>query len=267
MIRTALDRGRWVRLYSAVYRLGLLPAPLEAEMAAVLACRGGAVLSHRTAASLWGILPRPRGRPDVDVTALRGRPRSRTGLYVHRSRGLAEAEHTTLDGLPITSPARTILDLAVGLPLSRLERVVAKALRAEICDERSLRRIVDRHRRRAGTAALREVLRRSGGPVLTRSVAESRFLALLRAAEIEPPRTNAPLEGYEVDFFWPGARLVVEIDGRAYHGSSAMFERDRRRDAAMIGAGYRVQRFTWHQLTDKPEVVLVRVAQALAWRG
>ena len=81
------------------------------------------------------------------------------------------------------------------------------------------------------------------------------------------PRTNAPLHGFEVDFLWPQQRLVVEIDGRAFHRSRYMFEKDRQRDAELVAAGFRVQRFTWRQLTRESEAVLVRVAQALAWRG
>ncbi len=278
-IRTALRRGRWTRLHAGVYRVTLIPARREVEMAAVLACPAGAVISHHTAASLWDILPLPRsdrGRarrvrdggvaPSVHLTVSRGRPRSRPQLRIHRSPGLTDAETTTLQSVPITTPARTLLDLAADLDPLRLEQAVARAQRAGLCDLARLQDTMDVNPRRAGTAALRAILGQSGGPALTRSEAEARFLALLRTAELEPPRANRRVEGYEVDFLWPAARLVVEIDGRAFHSSPDMFERDRGRDAALTGAGYRVQRFTWLQITRKPQVVLVRVAQALAWK-
>lgn len=265
-IRTALARGRWTALRAGVYRVGVLPTPLEAEMAAVLSCRGGAVISHHTAAFLWAMLPPPKGPTEIHVTALQGRPRSGSGLRAHRSPGLTTDECTTLKGVPITNAARTILDLAIGLTPGTAERVVARAIHAGICTQELLRTMLARHPRRPGTVVLRELLAQAGEPALTRSEAESRFLDLVRAAELAPPRTNSPLEGFEVDFFWPAARLVVEIDGRAYHGDQHSFEGDRARDAALIGAGYRVQRFTWVQVTIRREVVIAQVAAALAWK-
>jgi len=126
-----------------------------------------------------------------------------------------------------------------------------------------IERLLVRHSGRKGIAALRTVFSIDGGLVLTRSEAEVRFLALVRAADISRPLVNTRLCGFEVDFLWPDQRLVVEIDGFAFHGGRAAFEDDRDRDAKLAAVGYRVIRFTWRQLTRRPEAVLVRLAQTL----
>jgi very-short-patch-repair endonuclease len=110
--------------------------------------------------------------------------------------------------------------------------------------------------------ALRAVLQQE--PSLTRSEAERRLLALIRAARLPPPRTNVRVGGFEVDMLWPAERLVVEIDGFAFHGGCAAFERDRRRDAQLLARGYRVLRITWRQLTREPHAVVATIAAALA---
>ena len=117
-----------------------------------------------------------------------------------------------------------------------------------------------------GIDRLRAVLGRDGDAAITRSEAEERLLALLRASRLPAPLTNQRATGCEVDFLWPEQRFIVEVDGFAFHGSRAAFERDRRRDADLQGAGYRVMRVTWRQLVDEPEATLVRIAQALVAR-
>ncbi|HEX9708621.1 MAG TPA: DUF559 domain-containing protein [Candidatus Thermoplasmatota archaeon] len=111
---------------------------------------------------------------------------------------------------------------------------------------------------------MRALLDAPGGPALTRTAAEATFLELVRRGGLPRPAANVVVEGLEVDFLWRERRLAVEIDGYAHHGGRAAFERDRRRDAALIAAGFRVVRFTWRQLVGESDVVLVRVAQALA---
>ena len=121
-----------------------------------------------------------------------------------------------------------------------------------------------RYPHRRGTGVLRRVLTRETSPALTRSEAERRFLHLLRAAGIPPTDTNVRLGAYEVDFLWRSERLVVEVDGYAYHSTRAAFERDRRRDADLQALGYRVLRVTWRQLVEEREAVIACVAQARA---
>jgi hypothetical protein len=178
-------------------------------MAAVLACGARAVTSHRSAAALWGLLPYPRAATPVSVAVVGGDPRRR-GIEVHRVRRLDRRDRRNLHGIPVTSPARTVLDLATTVDVQTLERVVAQGIRIGLFTERDLRDQLDRNRGRAGTAALRSVLERAGGPKLTRSEAERVLLIAVRKAGLPEPEVNATVCGYEVDFLWRGKRLVVE---------------------------------------------------------
>jgi very-short-patch-repair endonuclease len=260
-----LKRGRLRAVHRGVYRSGPVRAPLYREAAAVLACGDRAVLSHRTAAALWGLVPvQPPDEP-VDVTGPRSLRGPRSGVRLHRTHGLDPDEVARKDGLPVTTPGRTLLDLASCSQPRELERALALAERRRRVSREGLDELLARHPRRPGRNALREMLAATGGPALTRSEAESRFLALTRKGSLPRPATNIMVEGIEVDFLWRARRLVVEIDGYTYHGDRHAFENDRRRDGILMAAGYRVVRLTWRQLVQEPEAVLVRVAQALAW--
>ena len=265
-IRTNLQRRRLTPIFRGVYLVGPIRGRRHREAAALLACGAAAAISHGTAAAMWELTPSSR-TDAVEVSVRRGCPSSRPGLRVHRPSRLQVDEITSHQGVALTTPARTILDLSPRMSPKGLERIVAKAERAGLCDRVAITSILARHMRQPGSATLRAILGENGGPLLTRSEAEARFLALIRRGHLDMPRTNAPLHGFEVDFLWPQQRLVVEIDGRAFHRSRYMFEKDRQRDAVLVAAGFRVQRFTWRQLTRESEAVLVRVAQALAWRG
>jgi very-short-patch-repair endonuclease len=265
-------RGQLRRLQQGVYQVGPVAAPLARIMAAVLASSGGrgaardgAVVSHHTAGWLWplpGLMPGSPTEPvDVLVPGMaRGR---RPGVRAHRAGRLDPDENTRLEGIPLTTPARTLLDLAGGMTARELERLVAHADRAGLVRQEELTRLVERHPRHRGAPILRGILAVEGGPQLTRSEAEAELLALIRRGRLAPPAVNARVAGYEVDFLWRAERLVVEVDGFAFHASAAAFERDRRRDAALTAAGFRVFRVTWRQLAQEPELVLVVVAQAL----
>lgn len=167
------------------------------------------------------------------------------------------------EGLPVTAPARTLLDLGAVVDMRSLERAVNKALVTRIVDERALRRAVERLRGRPGAAALKGVLDRLDGPSLTRSEAEDRMRELLRRSGLPAPRANARVGGYEVDLLWRDERLVVEIDGYAFHSGRVAFERDRVRDADLQALGLRVLRVTWRQLVGEPEAVIARIARVL----
>jgi very-short-patch-repair endonuclease len=123
--------------------------------------------------------------------------------------------------------------------------------------------LLARHPGRPGSPALRALLDRDSDPALTRSEAEARLLTLVRKGRLREPETNVLVCGYEVDFLWRRERLVVEVDGFAFHSSQRAFERDRRRDGRLLTAGYRIMRVTWRQLTEEPEVLLVRLARIL----
>ena len=221
-------------------------------MAAVLAVGHDATISHRSAAALWEILPRDDDRP-VDVTVTRGHPRNRPGIQIHRSRQL---QHSLNAGVPLTTPLRTLIDLARTAGTRELERAIEEAQVRNLVT----RKDVERLRGRAGAAA------RGRDPSLTRSEAERRLLRLIRAAQLPQPLTNIVVGRHEVDFLWPDERVIVEVDGFAFHGTRAAFERDRAKDRALQAAGYVVLRITWRQLVDEPEAVIAALAAALAHR-
>ena len=196
----------------------------------------------------------------MDVTLAGDWAPIRHGVRVHRVGRLEPRDVTRVDGLPITSPARTVLDLATVVTPTELEGVAGHAERrhrvglAELADQ------VARNHGRPGVPRVRVMLERGDHPTLTRSHAERRLLALLRRARCPDPETNRWLAGYEVDLLWTAQRLVVEFDGFQFHADRAAFERDRRRDAELQARGYRVIRVTWRQLIDDPEAVVDRIA-------
>lgn len=169
----------------------------------------------------------------------------------------------TRAGLPLATPARTLLDLA-GISDSRdLERALAAALRTGLADPEAITALLDRYPRRAGRGRLRALLTAAGGPAFLRSEAERRLLALVREYGLPRPRTNVIVEGYEVDFLWAKERLIVEVDGRTYHEAPHAFERDHDRDGVHMAAGYRTMRVTWRQITEERRLLIMRVGQAL----
>jgi len=248
-------------VHRGVFLVGHAVAPpLAHEMAAVLACGDGAVVSHHAAASMWS-LPVPE-TDVIDITVIRRNPRAREGLRVHLVRRLDRRDIRAWEGVPLTAPARTLLDVAAVIPVRDLERAVNEAQIRRLVRTRQLLDVLERSRGRREARALRELL--DVDPALTRSEAEVRLLDLLRAADLPPTGVNVRIGRHEVDFVWRPQRLVVEVDGYAYHGTRAAFERDRRRDAELQAAGHRVTRVTWRQLVDRPEAVVARIAGALA---
>jgi very-short-patch-repair endonuclease len=244
-------------LYRGVYVLGPVLAPGTRELAAVLSCGATAVLSHHAAAALWGIRPPATG--DIDVTVTR-QLRPRAGVRIHRARVLEPREVTVRAGIPVTAPPRTLLDLATVLDQRSLARAVEEA---EI--QRLVRRdALEARRGRRGAAALRRVLELAHEPAFTRSEGEAKLLALIRAARLPTPEVNARIGGYEVDFLWREQRLVVEVDGFAYHSSREAFERDRRKDADLQAHGLRTTRITYRQIAFEPHATIALLAAALS---
>jgi hypothetical protein len=231
-------------------------------LAAILAAGPGAVLSHRSAAVAWRVLP--SGPRLVEVTT-----RSRAGLQqgtlrAHRNR-LASLDVTSLRGLPVTTLPRTLLDLAEIVPASELMRALDGAVRQRLYDRRAVEAVIARSPGRRGLKPLRAaLLALHPGAALTRSAFERCVLPLLEAHAVPRPEVNVRVAGYEVDLLWRAERLVVELDGRAFHASPAAFRDDRRRDADLQAAGYRVLRFTWHQIDAETAWVVTRIRQLLA---
>lgn len=249
-VRRRVESGRLHRLHRGVYAVGhTIVLPRGRWLAAVLACGDGAVLSHRSAADLWGI--RPTATPKIDVTVSHtSGVRSNGRIVVHRSRRHVEA--LKLDGIRVTTAGQTLLDLATALPRRQLEKAceMAEALQLNVV-------IDDSH---PGARRLRE----AGDHDLTtttRSPLEDEFLELCDRHAIPRPRVNSFVEGFEVDFCWPAERLIVETDGTT-HLTRAAFEGDRGRDALLTSLGWRVMRFTRRQVRRDEAVVAARVLSA-----
>jgi very-short-patch-repair endonuclease len=257
-----LVRAGWLRrLYRGVYLVGPLEAPFTRATAAVLAYGEDALLSHHAAAVLWAVCPPPLPEIDITVRTATG-IHSRGPLRAHRCRNLHPHDVTRRHGIPVTAPARTLLDLATQLTRRDLARAVEEAQVLHLVTVASLNEQFDRYPKHRGTAALRKAIRPE--PALTRSEAERRFLELIRRARLPEPRTNVRIGGYEVDFYWPDHDLIVEIDGYTFHSSRGAFERDRRRDAELGALGLRVIRVTWRRLVDESEALVANLAVATA---
>lgn len=219
-------------------------------MAAVLACGPGAVLSHRTAAALWG-LRSSAGAIHVTAPSRSGRERRR-GIVLHRAL-LDASEITETDGLPVTTPARTLLDLAATVAPRVLAHAVEAAERNRLFDLNAIDESLARYPGRAGSRVLRAAVEQHRpASELTRNALERRFLDLCAEANLDEPQVNAPVGDYVVDFLWPGQKLVVETDGGETHMTRAAFERDRVRDAELTVSGYRVVRFTYRRIVERP---------------
>ncbi|MGI9627910.1 MAG: type IV toxin-antitoxin system AbiEi family antitoxin domain-containing protein [Longimicrobiales bacterium] len=263
-VRHRLRTGRLRRIHRGVYLSGSVPGRYHREMAAILACGDKAVVSHTTAARLWELLSSQTSRRSIEVSVpyhIRG---PSAGVRIHRVAPLPPDEVGRRHQLPVTRPARTLLDLAAVVRPAELERMMGRGERLGVFRPRDATRLLRRYPSRTGTPALRAVLGIANGPAFLRSEAEAQFLALIRTGGIAKPETNVVVEGLEVDALWRRNRVVVEIDGFTYHGHRVAFERDRHRDAKLHAAGYRVLRFTWRQITEESGVVLVRLASALA---
>ena len=218
-------------------------------MAAVLSCGPEAALSHESAAARWGIRARENGRIEVSVpTARNPRP---LGITVHRC---AVLQVTEWQGIPLTTPIATLVDLATRLPTDQLERAVNEADRLDLVDPEKLRAALDRFGGRKGVGILRRTLDRRTF-TLTDSDLERRFLPIARQAGLSQPQTRRRVNGFRVDFYWPDLGLVVETDGLRYHRTPAQQANDRRRDQAHAAAGLTALRFTRAQVRFEREHV------------
>lgn len=260
-IARRLRWGRIRRLHRGVYLAAPFPLQHTAEMAAALATPGGA-LSHVSSGILWEVTPAASRIDGVEVSVVGNRGRQ-PGIIVHRVARLGPEERTSRHGIPVTSVARTLVDLGAVLDLRELESAIARAERARLITREALERLPLRYRRHAGVAGLKAVLERPGGAALTRSAAEEAFLALTRAAALPVPECNVRVGGYEVDFYWRAAGVAVEVDGYAYHASHRQFEADRRKDVELAARGLTVLRLTWRQITEEGIAIAVRIGQAL----
>ncbi len=261
-----LTAGRLHGIHLGVYAVGHLNLSREGRwMAAVLAGGEGALLSHLSAALLWKMIDRA---PDlIHVLVPGASAHRRAGLLMHRTRHLPPEHRAEWNEIPVTSPHRTLLDLASILPTERLRYAVEAADKSGRLDVPSLVALCDASAGRRGVGALRRLaLEQRGAIHRTKSPPEALFLRRCLARGLPEPLVNTRLHGYEVDFLWPDARLVVEIDSYTHHRSWAQRRRDLERDADLKVRGYEVIRFTRERLSDNEDAVFGQV-QALLGMG
>lgn len=229
-------------------------------MAAVLACGEGAVLSHGHAVALHELRQAPSTA--IDVTAPQRRRVS--GIRCHWARTLDPADTTTIDGIPVTTVARALLDQAERLHSQRLRTLLEETLRREVFDLGAISATIDRNAGRRGIRPLRDAIATLSdiAPLLGSGMAAG-FLELVREHGLPEPLTEQYIEGELVDFWWPQSRLIVEVDGWEFHRSHEKFEADRRKDAKHQAAGYRVLRYTWQRIQYEAAAVAAEVRAVL----
>jgi very-short-patch-repair endonuclease len=243
-------------VHAGTYAVGYPNVSREARwMAAVLYCGPGAVLSHHSAAALWGIRSYS-GR--VEVTTPH---KSRSTRLVCRHFSVLPADEMTVhDWIPVTTLPRTLFDLAATEPPHSVESALRESEYLRLHDKLSLPHLLERYPGRRGSVAIRTCLaRRRESPGRIRRGLEERFLAFVDRHRLPRPRFNALVEAgpktYEVDCLWSAAKLIVELDGWEAHGTRIAFREDRARDRRLRVAGYAVTRIAWAQLDDEPEAI------------
>lgn len=259
-----INAGRLVRVHQSVYAVRpAIVVALASETAALLSCGPNALLSHGSAAALWKLC-NPVAGP-VELTISRRRHRHTSGIRAHRAVQLLPRDVRVEKGLPVTSPARTLLDRASTLSVKELERELDEALVvSRIVRPAEIEEIVARATGRRGAPILRQLLGRRTHDTIARSEAERLFLALVRQAGLPEPEAQVRIAGFTVDFLWREERVIFEIDGYRFHTSRSAFDRDRRKDLALKQARYEPNRVTRDQVKYEPLTVLVHVAGALA---
>ncbi|MGI8579869.1 MAG: DUF559 domain-containing protein [Solirubrobacteraceae bacterium] len=242
-------------MHRGVYAVGHANlSPDGRWLAAVLTAGPEATLFQGSAAALLDL--RRTSRPAVDIATPNRRGRTRAGINAHRAK-LHPDDITTVRRIPCTSVARTLLDCADVLDRRGLERMAEQAEILRIFDLNAVRTVLDRADGRHGAALLEAVLQDlAHAKPPTRNDFEREFLLLCEQAGVPRPRVNAPLGQIEPDFLWPDGRLIVETDGYETHGTRPAFERDRERDRTLVVEGWRVVRFTWRQVTRRPDEVV-----------
>ena len=264
-IEQRLHNGRLHHISHGVYVVGRRDlAPHGRWMAAVLVCGEGAVLSHRSAAQLWGIGHEERGR--IDVTVRRRSMIRRTGLKVRARPSLDASAVVYRFGIPVTHPVQTLIDLATELKPMRLERSVNEADKLDLVDPETLRRALDGYGGVPGVGTLRTMLDRHTFR-LSDSDLEVLFRPLALAAGFPLPLSKHRVLGYETDFFFPDHDLIVETDGLRYHRTPAQQARAVKRDQKHVAAGFRVLRFTHWQIAHAADEVTAVLRQVRARVG
>jgi very-short-patch-repair endonuclease len=266
-LRRRVAHGRLRAVHSDVFLAWPCSSSLlERAMATALQFRGDAAIGGLAAAAIWGMVDAAPN--EIEVTLVGRSARYQPGIRVRRVATLSTKDVRWRSAIPLTSPARTLIDLGATLIPIELENALAEARFRSLVRDAEIAAALARAPTRSGTAALRRLLSYShdlvAGPARTRSAYERKLLKLIDAAALPRPVTNVRVEGHMVDMFWPAQRLIVEFDGFAYHSDRRAFETDRLRDQELVAAGYRVIRITARQLDRTPFAVIARLAQAIA---
>jgi very-short-patch-repair endonuclease len=264
MVRARVAAGRLHRIHRGVYAVGHRKLTLKGRwMAAVLACGAEALLSHRAALALWDLRQTATGLIEVTVRGP-GKP-GPEDVLVRCTRVLAEQDVAEVDGIPVTSLAWTVVDYAGIAHRQQLRSVLEALERRGLYIGRELDELLERTPNRKGVKAVRAVIAEMTGPApWLQSKLEETFAELIRRSDLPDYEANVMVEGEVVDVLWRQERVIVELDGFAFHKSRARFEADRRRDAKLMVAGYRVLRITQQRLTNEPEAVLAEIRALLS---
>lgn len=258
-IEHRIARGRLHPLWRGVYAVGRPEVDRRGMwMAAVLSCGPDALLSHRSAAALWGI---GRHVPNIEVVVPGSTYRRRPGIRVHQREDLAPEHRRQVDGIPVTDIVSTLVDFASCARVWEVERAINEADRLDLVDVEALRSTIPTLPPRPGMACMRRLL---GLDALTDTGLERKFLAIARAARVPVPETQVWLHGYRVDFYWPRLGLVVETDGWRYHRTPAEQASDQRRDQVHTAAGLTTLRFPEEQIRHRPTEAARRLAAVVA---
>jgi very-short-patch-repair endonuclease len=262
-VSDAVRRGRLHRIHRGVYAVGHTALTWDAHCLAAVLARPGSVASHRTAAWIHGLL---RYRPEKIHLTAPTRQRAKRDFVVHFAR-LEPEDRWLVDGIPVTSPARMVLDLAAKEPRQKLDRLLERANERRILDRRRFEALAARAGGHPGRVKFTTALAAYRPESATlRSDLERRFRNLVLAAGLPRPQTNVVIEGYELDAYWEAEGFAVELDVYATHGSPTSFEADREREDELLLAGIELIRVTDVRLDREPRETVARVAAHLARR-
>jgi very-short-patch-repair endonuclease len=239
------------------------PTELGRIMAAALCFKGDALVTDRASASVWGLMDTTQalGADElIDVLVVGRSARLDRGVRVHRTSAITKSDIRWRNGIPVTSPALTILRLAATMDEFELETALSAGFRKNLVRRSQLEDVMQRNPRAKGIAKLRQLLEQTESLHDTRSRYERKLLKLLKAADLPLPLTNIPVAGKLVDGVWPDLKLILEFDGWQYHGKRKGFETDRLRDQHLLIADQRVLRVTAHQIDRRPYALIARIA-------
>jgi very-short-patch-repair endonuclease len=260
----AAATGRLHPLHHSVYAVGHRDIHRHGQcVAALLSCGDASLLSHRSAAWLWGLTSRFAW--PVEVTAA-SRRQTRTAIRIHSAASLTPSDHASHEGVPVTSVPRTLLDFAATDP-HFLRQALDNAQRLGLLDLIAIEELTSRSKGFRGVKRLRAALEIHRPTVFTRSGLERRFLQLAQRTGLPRPSTNLYIEGYELDAYWPDERFAVELDTYDHHGTAGAFEADRLRQENLKLAGIEMVRITGTRLSREPTAVMNRLRRLLAQRG